>query len=251
MPLLGFARPCCFGSLPLLRTLGHAVSAWFRLVIKIVIHILDVDCPILLRTFAGWPPLPSRQFDAIAGDVFPELYQAFVSKLDPFNLDLDFVFSYSCLVANDFYDHLTFATITPFLALVVLEGSYFIGRKINSCSESTLREVRHKHQAAVFYVAFLVYAPVSYRIFQTFGCDPLDHGETYLRADYSLSCLTTRHSWYKVYALKYWYSCCVRRVASFGTGVMLSSPTGERRCIPSRSTVYGSRISRLDTATRL
>ena len=200
MPLLGFARPCCFGSLPLLRTLGHAVSAWFRLVIKIVIHILDVDCPILLRTLAGWPPLPSRQFDAIAGDVFPELYQAFVSKLDPVNLDLDFVFSYSCLVANDFYDHLTFATITPFLALVVLEGSYFIGRKINSCSESTLREVRHKHQAAVFYVAFLVYAPVSYRIFQTFGCDPLDHGETYLRADYSLSCLTTRHSWYKVYA---------------------------------------------------
>ncbi|CAM9096218.1 unnamed protein product, partial [Laminaria digitata] len=133
--------------------------------------------------------------------VYPELYHAFVSMLNPLNLDLDFVFSYSCLVANDFYDHVLFATITPLLVLVVLVGSYFIGKKRNCCSESAMREVQHKHQAAVLYVAFLVYSPVSYKIFQTFGCDELDDGETYLRADYSLSCLTYRHSWYKVYAL--------------------------------------------------
>ena len=94
-----------------------------------------------------------------------------------------------------------FTTITPLLALVLLAGSYFIGKKRTSRSESTMGEVRHKHQAAVLLVAFVVYSPVSYRIFQTFGCDELDDGETYLRADYSLSCLTTRHSWYTVYAL--------------------------------------------------
>ncbi|CAM9636930.1 unnamed protein product, partial [Laminaria digitata] len=132
--------------------------------------------------------------------VYPELYQAFVSKLNPINLDLDFVFSYSCLVNNDFYDHLLFATIMPFLVLVILAGSYVVGKKKNSSSVSAMCEVRHKHQAAVLYVAFLVYSPVSYKIFQTFGCDELDDGETYLRADYSLSCLTSRHSWYEAYA---------------------------------------------------
>ena len=44
------------------------------------------------------------QFDALAGDVYPELYEGFVSKLKAVNLDLDFVFGYSCLVTNDFYD---------------------------------------------------------------------------------------------------------------------------------------------------
>ncbi|CAM9652482.1 unnamed protein product, partial [Laminaria digitata] len=132
--------------------------------------------------------------------VYPELYQTFVSKINPINLDLNFVFSYSCLVTNDFYDHLIFATITPLLVLVVLVGSYFIGKKRNSCSESAMREVRHKHQAAVLYVAFLVYSTVSHRIFQTFGCDELDNGETYLRADYRLHCLTSRHTSYKMYA---------------------------------------------------
>ena len=154
----------------------------------------------MLRTLFRWLPLPFRQFDAIAGDVYPELYQTFVSKLNLVNLDLDFVFSYSCLVTNDFYDHLLLATITPLIALVVLAGGCFLGMKRNSSSESAMRDVRHKHQAAVLFLAFLVYSPVSYRIFQTFACDELDDGETYLRADYSLSCLTARHSWYKVYA---------------------------------------------------
>ena len=132
--------------------------------------------------------------------MYPELYENFVSKLNLVNLDLDFVFSYSCLVTNDFYDHLLVATITPFLALVVLAWSYVLGKKRNSCSESAMGQVRQKHQAAVIYFAFLVYSPVSYRIFRTFGCDELDDGESYLRADYSLSCWTARHSWYEVYA---------------------------------------------------
>ena len=118
--------------------------------------------------------------------------------MKPINLDLGFVFS--CLVSNNFYGHLDFATITPLLALVVLMGSYIIGVQRNRCSESGMREVRHKHLAVVVFIAFLVYSPVSYRIFQTFGCDELDDGGAYLRADYSLSCLTARHRWYEVYA---------------------------------------------------
>ena len=159
-----------------------------------------INCPPHAPDIVRVTSVYFSQFDAIAGDVYPELYDGFVSKLNAVNLDLDFVFAYSCLVANDFYDHLLLATIMPFLALVVLAGSYFVGKKRNSNSESAMREVRHKHQAAVLYVAFLVYSPVSYRIFQTFDCDELDDGKSYLRADYSLSCLTARHSWHEVYA---------------------------------------------------
>ncbi|CAM9090863.1 unnamed protein product, partial [Laminaria digitata] len=119
----------------------------------------------------------------------------------PVQFDLDFVCSYSCLVPSDFYDRLLVFTIGPLVVLGVLMGSYLIGKKRHSCSESAIRRMRHKHQAAVRYLAFYVYSPVSYSIFRTFGCDELDDGETYLRADYSLSCLTSRHSWYEAYAL--------------------------------------------------
>ena len=132
-----------------------------------------IDYPPNSAHCSGWLPLLFRQFDAIAGDVYPDLYQKFVSELNLVNLDMDFVLAYSCLFTNDFYHHLLFATITPFLALAVLAGSFFIGKKRNSSSESAMLEVRHKHQAAVLYVALLVYSPVSYRIFQTFDCDCL------------------------------------------------------------------------------
>ena len=54
----------------------------------------------MLCTVLRWLLMSSGQFDAIAGDVYPELYQAFVSKLNPVNLDLDFFFAYSCLVTD-------------------------------------------------------------------------------------------------------------------------------------------------------
>ena len=38
-------------------------------------------------------------------------------------------------------------------------------------------------------------------VFKTFGCDnSVVEGESYLRADYSISCQTATHTLYKVYA---------------------------------------------------
>lgn len=168
---------------------------------SVVTVIPECAARVVVHTFSWSLPLSSCKFDAIAGDVYPELYKTFISNLSPIMLDLEFIFSYSCLITNDFYGRLVFATITPLLVVVVLAGSYFIGQFRNRCSESAMRQLRHKHQAALLYVAFLVYSPVSYSIFKTFGCDELDDENTYLRADYSLSCSTSRHSWYEAYAL--------------------------------------------------
>lgn len=133
--------------------------------------------------------------------MYPELYTALVSKLTAFNLDVNFALAYSCLVTTDFYHHLVAATIVPLVALVMLGGSYTAAIKRNDRTESAKRLVQHNHQSTLVYFAFFVYSPVSYKIFQTFACDELDDGNSYLRADYSLSCLTPRHSWYKAYAL--------------------------------------------------
>lgn len=145
--------------------------------------------------------LGPRQFDAVAGGVYPKLYQEFVSKLSPINLDMDIVLSYSCLITTDFYDSLLVATIAPLVALLVLEGSYLAAKKRNGAATSAARVALRKHQAAAIYLAFLVYSPVSYRVFQTFACDELDDGDAYLRADYSLSCSDRSHRWYAAYAL--------------------------------------------------
>eukprot|EP00904_Undaria_pinnatifida_P012520 jgi/Undpi1/8399/HiC_scaffold_25.g10867.m1 len=150
------------------------------------------------------------QFNAIAGNVYPELYQNFVSKLSPINVDIGFSLTYSCVVVTNFYDRLLLATIAPPLMLVVLAGSYVIGkvlyrrsrdlevravlnRSISGLEVSAvsnrrrsfdfwgLNVVRQKHQQAALFVLFLVYSSVSYTVFQTFVCDELDNGVSYLR----------------------------------------------------------------------
>lgn len=217
--------------------------------------------------------------------MYPKVYKDFISKLNPINLDLDFVLSYSCLVPHDFYHRLLFATIAPLGAFAVLAGSYLFAKKryssgssrrrsdfrshfkrtgnsggwtsftgddstsfgsstnissggnnnsgklgrihgssSNSSSggrrttssvssgynddgsrgspsgEVAVRTLRQRHQGAAIYLAFIVYSPVSYKIFRTFACDALDDGGVYLRADYSLSCSSSRHAWYEAYA---------------------------------------------------
>ncbi|CAB1118869.1 unnamed protein product [Ectocarpus sp. CCAP 1310/34] len=68
----------------------------------------------------------------------------------------------------------------------------------------TLRQamgvVKHRHLSVALFVMFVIYATVSYTIFETFVCDPLDDGISYLRADYSLTCETETHTAYRVYA---------------------------------------------------
>lgn len=60
--------------------------------------------------------------------------------------------------------------------------------------------VQRRHLSLALFVLFVVYATVSYTIFQTFVCDTLDDGNSYLRADYSLTCSTGLHTAYRLYA---------------------------------------------------
>ncbi|MEP2386935.1 hypothetical protein, partial [Hyphomonas sp.] len=124
--------------------------------------------------------LPSRQFAAITGNVYPEGYTNFVAKLTPINFDLGLFLSYSCMVTTDFYDRLVISTVTPLIMLLALSGSYFVGKKRNRGFEEAIQVVQYRHQSAALFLLFLVYSSVSYTIFQTFACDDLVDGKSYL-----------------------------------------------------------------------
>lgn len=140
------------------------------------------------------------QFAAIAGDVYPQEYEDFLSTLSPINFDIGLLSSYSCMMSTTFYDRLLLATIAPIAVLGLLVVTYVIAKFRNRGSELALRRVQHKHLSAALFVAFFVYSSVSYTVFQTFACDRLDDGIRYLRADYDLTCTTDRHQRFRLYA---------------------------------------------------
>ncbi|CAM9095604.1 unnamed protein product, partial [Laminaria digitata] len=132
--------------------------------------------------------------------VYPDEYQAFLSELSPINLDIGSILSYSCIVDTNFYHRLLLTTTMPLVVFAVLVGTNAIAMKQNGTSELARRSVQHKHLSAALFVMFFVYSSVSFTVFQTFACDPLDDGVEYLRADYSLSCWSDQHVAYVTYA---------------------------------------------------
>lgn len=146
------------------------------------------------------PPLPLCrvrfplcQFSAIAGDVYPEEYDRLLSYLSFANVDIGMIVSYSCLFSPNFYERLLLATIVPAVVVAVLAGAY-------SSLNRNMVAARSRLLSATLFFLFFVYSSVSYKIFQTFLCDPLDDGNVYLQADYSLTCSTKRHRAYTIYA---------------------------------------------------
>ncbi|CAM9138564.1 unnamed protein product, partial [Laminaria digitata] len=139
------------------------------------------------------------QLTEIAGAVYPEQYEAFLSKMTSINLDIGFILSNWCLVTTDFYDKLLLATIGPLVVLSALFGTLFIARRRNTTTE-TAQPLQNKQASTGLFIVFFVYSSVSFTIFQTFVCDDLDDGTSYLRADYSLVCSSDKHAAYLTYA---------------------------------------------------
>ena len=100
----------------------------------------------------------------------------------------------------DFYDRLVVSTVAPLFVLLACVGTFFVSKTRNRHCTTAGAIVKHKHVSVGLFVLFFVYSSVSFTIFQTFVCDPLDDGNAYLRADYSITCYTEMHTTYVVYA---------------------------------------------------
>ena len=146
--------------------------------------------------------LPTAQFASVANVTYPGVYQTFLSGLDIINFDVGFVISATCLWSDiDFHDRLLASTIWPLAILGLLAATYAVAlRKYSAAGNDVLAEIRHKHLSAVLFLLFFVYSSVSSTVFRMFGCDSLDDGEEYLRADYRIRCTDEKHRALQVYA---------------------------------------------------
>ncbi|CAM9494231.1 unnamed protein product, partial [Laminaria digitata] len=140
------------------------------------------------------------QFTEIAGAVYPDEYEAFLSKMTAINLDIGAILSNLCIVKTDFYDRLFVSTVWPLVVLSALAGICYIARKRNRSTQMPETAVQRKYLEAGLFVLLFVYSSVSFTIFQTFVCQDLDDGSAYLRADYSVKCWTQNYDAYRTYA---------------------------------------------------
>ena len=131
---------------------------------------------------------------------YPPIYEKLLAALSVVNLNLGSILSLSCVVETSFYARLLLATIAPLVVLGALVMTYQLAIFRNSNSIHAKRIARNKHLAVGLFLLFMVYSSVSYTIFQTFVCDSLDSGITYLRADYEIVCWTRTHVVYMAYA---------------------------------------------------
>ena len=131
---------------------------------------------------------------------YPDVYARFLDSVDVFNLDALWIPSAGCVMDVDFHDRLLVSTIGPLVALALLAATFTVATRRNRGSEPALEIVRHKHMSMVLLISFLVYSSVSATIFQVFACEPLSDQKTYLRADYSIECDSSKHQAFQVFA---------------------------------------------------
>lgn len=142
----------------------------------------------------------SRQFASISTVNYPGVYQQFLGAVDVLNFDVRWMTSVGCVVDMGFHGHLLVASIGPLVAFAFLGGTYALAVDRNRRSDVAVENVQRKHLSAVLLVTFLVYAPVSAVLFQTFACEELGDGRNYIRADYRIECDSRRHQIFQVYA---------------------------------------------------
>jgi hypothetical protein len=176
------------------------------------------------------------QYIGITGLKVPLIYRDFLSWLGALNVDFGWLLSVGCVVQVSFYQKLIIDTLLPFGVALCLCCTYTIAywrdqrqqqqsqqqqhadtddttttsgtaTTTNSNDNSTnnnrsakLEAILAKHLLIFLTMTFLIYSTVSTVVFQTFACDTLATGDSYLRADYSISCTTTKHKWYRLYS---------------------------------------------------
>ncbi|CAN0196399.1 unnamed protein product [Ectocarpus sp. 12 AP-2014] len=137
---------------------------------------------------------------SVATVSFPDAYEQFLDGTAFLGFDFGWMLSAGCFVDIDFHDRVVTSTVGPLVALAILGLTYIVARCRNRSCDQALQKVRWKHVSMALWVSFLVYSPVSSTIFQTFSCETLDDGKTYLRVDYRIDCDSSKHLAMEIYA---------------------------------------------------
>lgn len=148
----------------------------------------------------------------MASATYPDVYEKFLTCVEVVSLDVGWMLSAGCLIHTNFYINLLVVTMAPLAILALVWISYILTK---TRIERRLRQDNNghgtveaeqwdtftkRHVSFAFWISFLVYSPSSSALFQTFACDDLDTGLSYLKADYSIECKTITHAGFRVYS---------------------------------------------------
>ncbi|CAM9808689.1 unnamed protein product, partial [Laminaria digitata] len=145
-------------------------------------------------------------FSSITGVEFPASYSMFLWLINVVNFDIGQTFWTSCILPSvNFYARLLATTLAPLVVVAGLVLTYQMAKRragIGSAGVIARRAAWSRHAATGLLLTFLVYTSASTLVFQTFACDDaVEDGNSYLRADYSLSCESSLHTFFKRYAM--------------------------------------------------
>eukprot|EP00937_MAST-01D_sp_MAST-1D-sp2_P000588 g588.t1 len=151
----------------------------------------------------------------------PPSFIQFAQYLAFFNIDFFRWIPLDCWVDFDFHDGLLLSTLL-FLSLpVVALGCTRVIAWANRTNTENIAWIGRRASSLIgflFFVAFAVYPSLSTKIFKTFNCGTVMHAggnmTSYLKADYSIDCLSQKHQSWQAYAwVMVW-------VISFGTPLL-------------------------------
>ncbi|CAM9298466.1 unnamed protein product [Laminaria digitata] len=144
-------------------------------------------------------------YSSITGVDFPASYSVFLSWINVVNFDLGYILSASCVLPSvNFYQRLLATTLAPFVVAAGLVWTFRMANKrvgIGSAGVIARRAAWSRHVAAGFLLTFVVFTSASSTVLKTFACDDnVVEGESYLRADYNISCKSPLHAGFMLYA---------------------------------------------------
>jgi hypothetical protein len=145
------------------------------------------------------------QFPAVLALPRIPFYSAMNSYLGVVSFNLLSYFQFQCEFNYNFYDKLFLVTIIPIIITPLIFLYYyfkaFLALVRNSSNpDFSYWDAKRRATYSFLVLLFVIFAPASTIILQSFVCEDFDDGTSFMYADYSLSCHTTLHHQYVIYA---------------------------------------------------
>jgi len=102
-----------------------------------------------------------------------------------------------CVMEINFKKELMIMTLVPLILSFLFFFAFSLYSSLNIAEKDQLRNY---YYYLFLLLTFIVFSPLSTKIFQAFDCDHLDDGKSYLRADYSIDCSSSEYNFIVVWA---------------------------------------------------
>jgi len=170
-----------------------------KLVIAINWRSVGNKSKILISLFQVLSPL-----SIVYSIVFPPIFDSLLRWLNLAQFNLIDIMPLACIYAVDYHSTLLLRTLLPIAVLFLL----YCMRRWCHLKASKARGQDKEYYASLadgcvsfaFLLLFLIYPSTSQNIFYAFQCLKLDDGSSLLRIDLSISCDSTTHKAFMVYA---------------------------------------------------